>query len=470
MNKKAYKYSIIVCITILMVFFASVLLRSITSHLLVDKLNFDNEIIHAIFFDNKELRLGNKKNDFRKSRVGNIDWSTQYPFDESIKIENDDNRKAEEEIKKSSLYTKFSNKLSELNEKCQDKKEILNRWTTNKLMGYMYIIELSKKYDSIIKWNIVDNREYNGVMKLEDGHLVSFSNRKDMSQIKKNIVELNGYCKNKDIEFIYVSAPGKFNKNEEKYNSLDFSNENADDVLAGLKENNVRYIDIRENIEEQGWLLRDLFFKTDHHWLPETGFWATGIIAEYLNNNNIAKCDLSLLDMKKYHKVVYENMYIGSRGKKNLAISSPEDISLIYPDFKTEIRYKIPSMNMDKTGDFSIMYDMECLNPEDEAHPFSYEAYFSYNYGDVPCISIENMLPVNDKKVLIIKDSFANTINPFLAIQFKHTDILDVRCFDGSVHNFIKVTKPDVVIVLCYIEDLSDFDQFDSHESLWNFE
>ena len=72
----------------------------------------------------------------------------------------------------------------------------------------------------------------------------------------------------------------------------------------------------------------------------------------------------------------------------------------------------------------------------------------AYIYGDQPLERIENKMVDNGKHVLIIHDSFGNCVVPFLAMGIQYVDSLDLRHFNGSLHNYIEKEKPDMVIVL----------------------
>jgi len=57
-------------------------------------------------------------------------------------------------------------------------------------------------------------------------------------------------------------------------------------------------------------------------------------------------------------------------------------------------------------------------------------------------------MPPSDKKVLMIRDSFCDTMAPFLALGVRNIMLLDIRHFTGSVKAYIAENKPDVVIVM----------------------
>lgn len=204
-----------------------------------------------------------------------------------------------------------------------------------------------------------------------------------------------------------------------------------------------------------------------YHWLPEAGLWAAGIIARHLNEQNIIKSDLSLLKDDKWRKEIFKNYFLGSRGKKvTLNRTKPDDISIYHPLFSTNIYVDIPAENIKQQGDFDILYDKGYLGEVDYYHKNSYAAY---SHADQPYMYIRNDNIMDNKKVLLIKNSFGNVVLPFLVTQFKHTYELDLRHFNGSAHNFIGHIKPDVVIVLYHQENLTSEIDYSSHNSIWDF-
>ena len=95
--------------------------------------------------------------------------------------------------------------------------------------------------------------------------------------------------------------------------------------------------------------------------------------------------------------------------------------------------------------------------------------YSAYDYADQPVIRIENQRLEGNIKLLVIHDSFANCVIPFLALEVQNVEAVDVRHFTGSVQNYITVTKPDIVIVLYSANAITGDIDWQSHESLFDF-
>ena len=71
-------------------------------------------------------------------------------------------------------------------------------------------------------------------------------------------------------------------------------------------------------------------------------------------------------------------------------------------------------------------------------------------------------------KILVVKDSFANSVAPFLALCVKQIDILDPRWFKGSIRSYIKKTQPDIVLVIHTMELDYPLER-DSHQDDYDF-
>ena len=74
--------------------------------------------------------------------------------------------------------------------------------------------------------------------------------------------------------------------------------------------------------------------------------------------------------------------------------------------------------------------------------------YGAYIYGNHAVSKFENYLSKNNVRLLLIHDSFGNSVVPFVSLGVKYVDSLDLRYFTGSVRSFVEKNKPDAVIVL----------------------
>lgn len=438
------------CIAVLMCFMFSIVFKLFVRMVLVKHFNMNNTFTQIVFWGNEELNNAGMDDP-------EIDWGALYPFTE-------DNSKIETESPNLNVlpFQQYTRMVDSIKSK-------IDKYSNQNLFGYSKITEWAKGYDSFLEWNFAPYSEYNGVMALDDGYLTEFIEETDMTENAKSVIELNQYCKDRNIDFLYIQAPYKISKYDDIDISgkLDFSNQNADALLDRLSDAEVPTYDLREEIYKGKLKHHELFYRTDHHWLPTTGLWASEKISEYCNDHYNFHIDTSLMDIDNFKVVEYSKWFLGSQGKKvTLSRIDPDDFSLLYPNIQANFHYVIPSKDIDKEGDFSITYDLEQVK---EKNYYKKNPYAAYNYGDQPLIQIENRLKAEEKKILLVKDSFSDCVSSFLALGVKQVDVIDLRHFKGSLRTYINLSKPDLMIVMYNPDNIVGKINWTVHTSLFDF-
>lgn len=126
------------------------------------------------------------------------------------------------------------------------------------------------------------------VIKLDNGYLSFYGHKKlDISGIVKNTVEFDEFLKEENVPLLYVQAPFKISKydNKSPEGIKDYNNEKADDYLEKISKAGIDTLDLRESIKQDRIEHYSMFFKTDHHWTPKAGLWAFGKISKKLNED-----------------------------------------------------------------------------------------------------------------------------------------------------------------------------------------
>lgn len=324
---------------------------------------------------------------------------------------------------------------------------IIDDCATDRLSGYQDMVEFANRYDAAIGWDIVDVESYNPVVMAEENYFVTCVPRQDRSERAAEIVALDEYCKERGVAHFYITTPNDACREDtEISNVIDFYNQNADRLQSALREAGVETIDLRDELHAAGLDHHACFFETDHHWRPETGRWAAGVIARYLNENHGFAIDDSVFGAENWRVDIFHDWFLGSQGKKvTLARATPEDFKLFYPKFTTQFHIQIPSLDLDKTGSFSVFYRQNALRKRDYYEGNPYSAYF---YGDRALTRVHNLLSGDGKRVLVLGHSFDNCVLPFLAVGVEFLDSIDLREFTGDLETFMEQNRYDVVIEL----------------------
>ena len=415
-----------ICFIILALSLLSITLVVSTRLILFERFGINNNYTRTILNCTNYFQVEND----RQPRHS-VDWLSLYPFQESIETDY--------------YHTEKFSPFGSITKIIEDSKNSVKCYTSEHLMFYKKISQLARFYENTVLWNYADSTEYNGIVRGHDNEPLNVTQPgKDLKIKAQNAVELSKFCRKLNIDYLYVNAPAKTCKYEDPdvSNVIDFSNQNADCFLSLLSSNSVKIYDLREKLHEEGYKHHTLFYHMDYHWITKTGLWASRQISSLLNENHGFSIDLSLLIPCNFTTTVYPKSVTGNMGKKMLINVEPDDFVLLTPKYQTSFHYNVKSIGIDADGDFSLLYDANHLPP-------------GYIYGNQPLEIIENKLIENDSHILVVHDSFGNCVVPFLSLGVHRTDSIDLRCFTGSLRNYIETERPDIVITIYTAIDLT---------------
>ena len=197
---------------------------------------------------------------------------------------------------------------------------------------------------------------------------------------------------------------------------------------------------------------RSLFFRTDHHWNVYGALKGVQILASMLKDKYDFDYDLNRFAPELFEKISLKNIFLGSSGKalslEYVKDFKLDDFDILLPSGKTDFSFSYFHYNSDKhydRGDFSVFFFKK---------HWKYKPYYSNPYniwlnGDRSEIRIINhkISPNRGKKLIFIKDSFSNSMVPYLALQTRTIIMLDPRfCSRKRINEVIRQEKPDVVI------------------------
>lgn len=389
-------------------------------------------IVVNIFMSLVPVSIGYRKIEAMTAPAGlvrvNIDWKKLYPFDEP-------------EVRR------FADKKQTLVERFKGR---FDSYTSKSLLGSHRLVEAARTYEEFIGWNIAAIGSYNPVVKIRDGYLTSFKESSDVSGNAESLKAFSEFCRENGTELFYINLPCKVCVSEDKdiNGVLDYTNQNADRLLSMIGEAGITYYDLRKYLHEEGMNHHEAFFRTDHHWKPETGLWAAGHILRILRDDYGWPVDAEILNPERFRYENYSSWFLGSEGKKlTLARTSPDDFTMIYPEFSTQISFDVPYCGISAGGDFTVIYNMRQIKRKDY---YNLNPYGAYKYADQPLTHIHNKLNGLQKTILVVHDSMSNVIIPFIGLGIQDIYELDLRHFTGSLRRYILSLRPDMVIVSYY--------------------
>ncbi|MDZ4992768.1 hypothetical protein GNF80_07220 [Clostridium perfringens] len=171
-----------------------------------------------------------------------------------------------------------------------------------------------------------------------------------------------------------------------------------------------------------------IYYRTDHHWTTYGAYLAYRAYMESLGEKPI-----ELIDKEKQE--VYG--FYGTYFSKSKLFNAESDI-LTY--------YDINNATMEIQGEcFNNLYDYEKLNTRDK--------YSFFIRGNNGLTIIRNNEIKNKKRLLMFKDSFANSMIPFLSENFEEIHVIDLRSFSFKVSEYIKDTNFNEILILYNMEN-----------------
>ncbi len=332
---------------------------------------------------------------------------------------------------------------------------VLNSVKKADILKYPFV-EINSMFQLGIGKNTVeDANPVYSVIRLKNDYLTFVYPEYDAEFYAKDLTEFNNELENKNIPMMFVQVPIKNDKYHDllPYGTEDYSNINTDKLIEYISKNGIDTVDLRDVLrDEEDISLK--FFRTDHHWLPETAFDAYSYICSVLNDKygfNIPKEQYS---KESFVFNITKDYVLGHIGNcVGVAYSGgTEDITIIKPKFPTYYTFDLIADEKGNRNPWTKkgLYENTVLDLNKLNQPIVYSriGYHTYIGGDYGQLHLTNDNAPVDKKVLLVRDSFAAPFAAFLSTAVKHLNVVDLRYFgeDRTLSQYVDETKPDMVI------------------------
>ena len=288
------------------------------------------------------------------------------------------------------------------------------------------LIKIKAKFDLM-----TGKKEINGVYIAKNDYLMEGFKRSDDNSTLSKLSEINKFTNNNTglkvsmmlvpnkVE-IYSNLLPKSNPNNSQKEYVNFVKKNLDSKIKL-----VELFDVFEKNKNN----IDLYFKTDHHWTTDGAYLAYVEYCKALNlepiNENMLERNLASDSFKG--SLYYKNgAEIGFPDELYLYLNKNEDKPVLvkyYDDLK-----KVPSL-----------YDVSKLQGRDP-----YEVFTGGNHTQ---IKIRTNIDTK-RKLLVVKDSYANAMLPFLVNNFSEITVVDLRYSTGSLQDVIQNNELTDVLFL----------------------
>lgn len=271
-------------------------------------------------------------------------------------------------------------------------------------------------------------QENNDVHLCENGTLIEGFKRPESSVLDSNMSALNTLVGNTDAKVYFALIPDK----SDLYSSLlpkNVPNDSEKEVIDYCYgQSNATNVDIYSALSAH----KDeyIFYRTDHHWTSLGAYYGLSALAESMG------LPCPALDSYTDRHVVSEKFYGTTWSSSGFSWVDPDTMETFVnaPEGLKVTSYPQGSPVEGKLYDFSF------LEKKDK--------YSMFMGGNCPMHVIETG---NEDKpsLLILRDSYTDSLIPFLLDDFSEIHVLDLRYYRASLKAYIEQNDFDNVLV-CY--------------------
>jgi len=171
-----------------------------------------------------------------------------------------------------------------------------------------------------------------------------------------------------------------------------------------------------------------IFYRTDHHWTTLGAFYGANALLEHFDKEPLKETDFT---PETASDAFYGTLY------------SQSGIHWIAPD---HLEFWVSEDGLDitswRTGkeEAASLYDRSYLDVKDK--------YSAFLGGNQPLCVIKNENVTDGSKLLLVRDSYADSLAPFLAQRFSEVHLVDLRYYRAPVSIYAAQNEIDEIAVV----------------------
>ena len=197
----------------------------------------------------------------------------------------------------------------------------------------------------------------------------------------------------------------------------------------------LRAVDVRKTFAKMR-AQNVLFYATDHHW---TGAGALAAFECYAAAANLETGET------EYERLLVSDSFVGTLAATYGYPAAGEEITVVRPKDSPAVVVTYPD-----SGDkrFSL-FDTDKLATHDQ--------YALFMGGNFPTVQIRTSVK-NGERLLILKDSYANSVLPMLVAHYERITLVDPRYYRGDLYELIESGYFDEILILGNADTFAETD------------
>ena len=278
------------------------------------------------------------------------------------------------------------------------------------------------KLNSWWEVSVMGKKENNGVYIGKDGYLFEKFKygEEEKEKVKNNVSAISNFAETMqeiDIPTYFVLVPNSIYINSDKLPE-NVEAPNQEEIINTVYSNvkNAKNINVTSALKEEN-KIKPLYFKTDHHMNSDGAY---VVYREFCNTANIQP-----VQIKDFNKITVTNDFLGTFDSKAQLINQTPDEIFVY---ENEINTNIKEAVYDKETTKSI-FNEGFLTGKDK---------YSYFLNGNNSRAIIKTKVDNNKKLLVIKDSYAHIMSQFLCENYSEVHFLDPRYTNFDCKEYVQ--------------------------------
>lgn len=290
---------------------------------------------------------------------------------------------------------------------------------------------------------LAGKRESNGIFKGKDQYLLEDIARPNEEQMQQNLEAIQEFQKKySDIPMYMMLVPDAANVLESKLPNFAVT-EDQDEIFAKIQENlgeRITWIDSGKVLKEHK--KEKIYYRTDHHWTTLGAYYAYQQLALTMQLDTSKEPELT--------EYAVTSTFNGTLSASSGYETGYEEPIYIYAPQNDGDAPKIVVNYVEEQKKTATLYDRSKLDEKDK-----YAVFLSGNHATV---DIRTTADTTDR-LLLIKDSYANCLVPFLTPYYREIIIIDPRYYYGNLDEVMEENKITSVLFLyngnTFVEDNS---------------
>ena len=281
------------------------------------------------------------------------------------------------------------------------------------------------------------NNGASGIYHAKDGYLVNLPTTGDRLAVNFGVIE-DFSEKHSDIPSAVLIAPSTGYICDDILPAVHLSYK--DDELFDLMYETLSapaVADVRETFKAEYESGRQIYYKTDHHWTSYGAFTAYRALGETLG--------FTPNDASSYRISSYDGFYGTTYSSSGFWLTVPDTIEVWESADNDAVHVSIEDGA--KSSEQNGMFYAAHLE-EDDKYPVFLD-------GNHPLTVIENPNADSGKKLLVIKDSFAHSLTPFLSAHYAQITMIDMRYYKKNVSDLIEEEGFDQILFVYSVDNLA---------------